>query len=502
MSRPKGLAALLIFSIFPFASVLAQQPRVTVQKPGDKELKRTAHRLHITVDRLKNARAMLEEATEAASRPEFFSQGGELSRLGHLWIRVDLSRAAAVLEPLFHRFKTAAALARDAGDYQRNCRAAGEILPALSQLDFRRAIQLVEQWPAPSTQLGEAAQQAYAQMTSQFHQAQLHRAVTEDPQRALELLAQRPAEFNYSVRGQLATQLFQKGRKEEALRIVDQAIARFRDGNLDTRAYHDFNNFVGQLGHAFPDRFQDAFPLLLSYIKANPQITNGSVRLHVGDRVVELDSAEHQLLNLLRNHMVWRPESMLRALDSVPELRARLDQLGGIDGFFNANTVYQTKGHSFGERHGIRDTSPGSLRKQLSELGSTPESVGPLLAIAGMSMHQDPELCEQALARASVAIFQIEPLDQRARPFMNLLNLNRQFEGEVDHGLMKQGFTLLNQLREQDGFTPLADHLEQALLSEWARMDAHGALACVRAVSDPAFRLRALLRISEALVTW
>jgi len=59
--------------IFAFICLVLVLPTAPAQEGGgrsDKELKRAAHRLHIDVEKLKNARQALREATELARRLE------------------------------------------------------------------------------------------------------------------------------------------------------------------------------------------------------------------------------------------------------------------------------------------------------------------------------------------------------------------------------------------------------------------------------------------------
>src|SRR6266487_768035 len=74
---------------------------------SDKELKRTAYRLHIDVEKLKNARQALREATELARRLEPLPVQ-HVYQLVQLWIEIDRPRAAGTVESIVSDLRTAA----------------------------------------------------------------------------------------------------------------------------------------------------------------------------------------------------------------------------------------------------------------------------------------------------------------------------------------------------------------------------------------------------------
>ncbi len=85
---------------------------------SDKELKRAAHRLHIDVEKLKNARQVLREATELARRLEPLPVQ-YLPQLSQLWIELDRSQAADTVESIVSDLRTAAQSAKKPESYQQ-----------------------------------------------------------------------------------------------------------------------------------------------------------------------------------------------------------------------------------------------------------------------------------------------------------------------------------------------------------------------------------------------
>ena len=96
--------------------------RVEVLKPQD--LKRTAHRLRISVERLANARAALREATDLALRldPPVLSDYGSLARL---WNQLDRKSARERIGLMVAQLSRNAQAAEDSDTFiQRYFRAA------------------------------------------------------------------------------------------------------------------------------------------------------------------------------------------------------------------------------------------------------------------------------------------------------------------------------------------------------------------------------------------
>ena len=107
-----------------------------------------------------------------------------------------------------------------------------------------------------------------------------------------------------------------------------------------------------------------------------------------------------------------------------------------------------------------------------------------------------------------------------------LVRAYRMVDGEVDPGLLKEGFILASDLREeqqgqaagfgigvsggpfpQGGMLPYgisagpADHLEAMLVAEYARDNFAGALTYVRSLQDAKLKLLALSQMIQSLRT-
>ncbi|PYV17022.1 MAG: hypothetical protein DMG07_06765 [Acidobacteria bacterium] len=123
-----------------------------------------------------------------------------------------------------------------------------------------------------------------------------------------------------------------------------------------------------------------------------------------------------------------------------------------------------------------------------------------------MSAYEDPDLGSIALDLARPLVQQVEPLLRRAGALQNLVRAYRQLDGEVDADLLKDGFLLADEIREQDRkerpATPyssgLADGIENSLVAEYARDNFDAALRYALAIPDERRRLTVLVGIVMA----
>src|SRR5688572_11904152 len=131
----------LLILILSIASAAPSQDslRPIVVDSREKELKRTAYRLRIPVEQLRNARRALEEATETAERLQP-SPPNEVSSLGRLWLYTNRSAALARLESLGAKLHDRAEQSTESAVYHSATSAAWSLLWAVVELDAGRAI--------------------------------------------------------------------------------------------------------------------------------------------------------------------------------------------------------------------------------------------------------------------------------------------------------------------------------------------------------------------------
>jgi hypothetical protein len=527
---------------------------VTPVSDQTRELKRTAHELHISVDRLKNARTALKEATDLALHR---SDSSTFSQIAQNWVRIDKARAPAALEDLYGWLRTAARNAPDTPTYERCMSGAQSMLLQLATLDSDKAVSLWRTWPDPPAAPGESM----ANLREQVGQFEKQLAAgSSGPGMGTDwtLLKQQAANGNYRVAGSLAIQLFESGDRAEALKVVDQAMANFRQGLHDPRALSICFTFVRQLAYVDPDRYLQALnALLLSLSNQAGPNTGGTAT--VGSQTVQLTAAEAAVIELYPS--LWqRPTLAMKTLDTIPGLRSKLNGIGGIDTIIGPSgstnpsrspvsgsysfdgitrtTLYSTvngivsfnspinagptnpgaaRGSAdllYQSLHGKLAKDPASVKQKLADAAKTPDQIDVLISLANSAIQGDADLASLALEFASQRMMQVEPLSKRATIMQQLIQADQRCEGEVSAALLQEGQDLVQQLRDEQksaaatmprvpapvpGRGTVADQLERAIIAERALDNFNGALNYLRLMPDD-MKLQALLQIVQTLM--
>jgi hypothetical protein len=539
---------------------LSAQTVAPVSAPT-KELKRTAHQLRINVDHLKNARAALKEATDLARHS---SDSSAFSQLSSDWVRIDKARAPAALEDLYGWLRTTARDAPDAQTYQRCMSASQSMLRQIATLDSDKAVNLWRMWPDPPAALG----QNMANLREQIGQFERQLAATASGRGAGAGLGvgmdsttaiQQAARGNYSIAGSLAAQLNQAGDRAEALKVVDQTMATFRQGSQDPRALSSYFSFVRQLPNVDPDRYLQGLSALVPLL-GNPGGSNTGGTLTVGNQTLQLTAAEAAVIDLCRN-LYGRPDLAMKTLDTIPGLKSKLNGIGGIDnivgqpGSMNPskspvsmsysidgvmkNTYSTTANGSSSGSSPINapTTNPGAaneavnllyqslrgklakdpalVKQKLADAARTPDQIDVLINLANRVNFEDADLASLALEFASQMVMQVEPLSKRSSVIQQLIQAYQRCDGEVDAALLQEGLVVVQQLRDEQnnaaapmppgargplpGRGTMADQLEMAIIAELALDNFDGAMKYLRLMPDD-LRLQALLRIVQTLV--
>ena len=510
---------------------LSQQRRVEAEGQETKELKRTARRMRIPVEQLKNARAALQEATDLALHLKM-PQGRPMitmtspGMLGSLWVQIYKSKAPAALEGLLNSARVFAASAPDLPAYNYYSNRAGGLMSAYSQLEPDKALEIARTWPNPPSSAGEKGEQIRENMQRYFKRMALQGMASHDPERALALRsdAGTDAPWDYGIESQAISQLIADGKKEQALKLVDQTIADFRQkGNPANLGSFQF--FARQLASVDPDRFIAAVQLLGKQNESVPQpgMPTLSGTLQINGQSIPIPASQAMMLNMLRG-FPNRPGLVMRALDAQPELKALVDKNGGIDNFLNPGeggvSVRYTTGYggtTFGsgspaqpallqQLNGKAAKNPEMVRQKLADAYRDPEKVQELINLASMSMFKDPDLSGIALEIAEPMVMRIEPLQKRSVAFEYLVRTYANLEGEVSIDLLREGFILADRLREQlsQPSSPMtsrvpADQLENFLLGQAARQSLPRALEFVGGMSDDGRKVAALVQIAQSL---
>jgi hypothetical protein len=519
-----------------------------------KELKRSAHQLRISVDRLKEARAALKEATNLARHS---TDSSTFSQLSQDWVRIDRASAAAALEDLYGWLRTTARDAPDTPTYQRCMSGAESMLRQIATLDSDKAVGLWRMWPDPPAALGESMPNLREEV-SRFEKQLAAEGSGSGMAPDLTTLKEQAAKGNYTAAGSLAGQLSRSGDRAEALKVVDQAVANFMQGSQDPRAISSYLNFVRQLPNIDPDRYLQALNALVPPLssQAGPN-TGGTVT--VRNQTLQLTAAEAEAIELCRN-LNGRPDLAMKTLDTVPGLKSKLNGIGGIDGIIgppgpmntskspvslsysidgvNKTTFSSTSNGSYQTTtpinvtptnpgaaresgtllyqslHGKLAKDPAFVKQKLADAARSPDQIDILINLANSASYSDPDLASLALEFASRLVMQVEPLSKRANVIQQLMQAYQQCDGEVDAALLEEGLVLVQQLRDEQnsaaapmpppqgpgpGRGTMADQLEMTIIAWRALDNFDGALKYLRPMSDD-LRLQALLRIVQTLL--
>jgi hypothetical protein len=377
-----------------------------------------------------------------------------------------------------------------------------------------------------------------------------------NPEKAYELLSQSQDKksVNFTdlyASAQVARNLISKGKKDEAMKLIDQTVNNFTQQANDPRtldAYGSFVSIATSLGLPGTDAIVDKY---VTQLMTQPQQNTCAAKVQSGQTtLLDLTCSESKILNVIRN-LSSRPGLAIKTLNSVPGLKAKLDRIGGIDSFSYSSmigsqplsiTTYDTRNNNpqiissyssggsvstsspdklLQELRGKAETTPSLVKQKLRSTIKGPEDIDMLINLAGSASSQEPELGSLALDFAQELLPLVEPLQKRVSTLQNMVRVYRQVDGEVDPELLKTGFILADQLRQEQAdktrnlnlpgmtistsanlqylVTNSADQLETFLVAELSRDSFDMAMRYVRSMENGPLKLNSLVQIVQAL---
>ncbi len=543
----------VFFALFQFQA-FAQNPRVVVASTASKELKRSAHRLRIPVDQLKNARQALQEATDLVPTIDPYPTE-HLSSLVQSWQNLNRSKAKGIVDSFTRDLRSRAAQASDYSSYQRMTSAAISLLQLAADPDYEKILAEIRSWPDPPASLGDAAAKYRQNMETQIKSQLMWRLIDSNPEKAYEVLSQSTdsGSYNYSTAGQIAQRLMNKGKKEDAYRVIDQTMNNFSQQANDPRVIQEYGNFISATASLDSSRAETALNQWITQLKNQPPANNCAAKLQSGDKTVGLTCSESRILSTIRS-FYSKPGLTMRALNAMPGLESKLDSVGGIDALFGSNYGSQpinimtydprnatsgtggsvgssivissnnSTGNLLQELQGKSETDPGMVKQKLRNLVKSPEDIDKLINLANSASYQDPDLAGLALEIAQPLLPQIESVQKRSQMLQNMVRAYRQADGEVDTELLKTGYIIADQLRQEQldrqaratkfavmqsgvanfsitlpGYASEADRIEAFLTAELSRDNFDSAIRYVRSMEPGALKLQSLIQIVQAL---
>jgi hypothetical protein len=232
---------------------------------------------------------------------------------------------------------------------------------------------------------------------------------------------------------------------------------------------------------------------------------SGTIKMKYGDKSVSLSCTEYNVLNMIRGFSSM-PQLTSTTLNSFPTLKSKVDQIGGIDDVYsNAASIMPNMPKMPGNMSvppaplppgisegfpdgmpmpaGISAASPGGagpnsameeiksrsanrskllkeikgkaesnpefVKGKLREFAKGKNGIDLLMSLAMTMSYTDPDLGSLVLEVAKPLVAQVEPIIRRASVLQNLMQAYRQIEGEADSDLLRDGFALADQLRDE-----------------------------------------------------
>jgi len=529
-----SLRSFLLFLCASLAPMYAQEGKLVVVDPISKELKRAAHRLRIPADQMKNARQVLQEATDLARKtdPVAFAQ---FDSLAGLWIRLNPSRAKAVGQSLLDELRSAAQKATDAQSYQRATTTAMSVLQQIYQRNSEKALDEMKSWPAPPASAGNLAQEYRANLERQIQTQAISQLAYSNPEKALEMLSQMGKDAPDYLRSQIAQGFMNSGKKDQAFGIVDARMSHYAQHASDPGAAQEYQQFAHMM---MPFLDTQRAVTLVGQVISQPGPDSCKGTLKVGDKTVELSCSESRAMSLLGSPS--KPQVTSKILESLPSLKSKLDSVGGTEVVmpdsgastpvqFNSNVGGWMRGGRsqtdstdlYQELRGKTESDHEFVKGKLRDMAKGPEDIDKLINLAQRVAYEDPDLGSMALEFAKPLLGLVEPAQKRSMSLQNLVRAYRQVEGEADVEVLRDGFILADRMRrEQDqrNSTPVsgivgiygprvvmpggmsqADQLEAFLVSELARDNFESAIRFIRAMPDDALKLSCLIQATHAL---
>lgn len=533
MKKLRRLPIVLFALSLAYTCFAQQKPRFEVVNASSKELKRTAHRLRIPVEQLKNAREALKEATDLIRKTDPYPMK-QLFNLVQMWTQLDRSRSKEVIDSFINDLRSKAAKCTDLGQYQSITSIGLSLIQQNSTASPEKALQLIRDWPEPNIAASDQLKSFRDGLESQMKNQVLSQLANSDPEKALSLLPQ-PGDsgsYPYSIASQVAMNLMNSGKKDAALRLADQVIGSFDpNASKENPDLMNYQYFVQTVGRIDAGRANSALGGLVTALMNQPDSDNcGYLGIKTGGTSITLTCSETRMFNLVQNSRS-SPTFAMKALDSMPGLKSKLEGIGGIDGLWGSNSLNMSY-YSGKNQQGTVSSGGGTFvnpynliqelkGKDASTIKSKlkDKTVDELISLAMNAAYQDPDFGATVLEMAEPLIPQVEPLQKRATVLQNFIQAHRQVEGESDPEMLKTGFVIADQLRQEQAekeetqkSNPLIivggvrnfgisqpDQLEAFLVAELSRDNYESAMRYARSVESNNAKLQCLILIAQAL---
>ncbi len=336
------LSASWILWLVPAALIGAEGPGY--DHPVDFRLDEVAEKLHISPEKLLDARKVLRQITEATDvmTPQ---RGGNIDPLISQWKRIDPDSLPSAFTFLFGQIREDAWDAEGIFTYAWVTMTATNLVAGMLDVAPEHARELAETWPAPSPWIGQQASDQYRHLWDRVLAISLEQVARTDVDRALALDAEGDYPLHTAARGMMVSRLLIGRRTDEALSLARQTIDEYRDSPVDTEIAADFSGFVDQLlplalQPFHKDLYREAWTLALekgTVLQETHSILKADDGTPIGFSTPEVLGL-YQLALLKRcQGGKWLASALLK---EFPDLDQRVERVGGLEGF-----VYQKTYH-------------------------------------------------------------------------------------------------------------------------------------------------------------
>ena len=470
----------LLVTLTSLGMLFGSQRRVVVHSAADRDLRLTAHRLGVPVDRVEKGRQALRMASglvgEVTGEPS-------VSVLAKLWSSLDRKHAIGEIRGMIEVLRKKAEGASGNETYRPATAAAGSLRAALVRLDVDAAKAALENWPAAPEGKEEQDMVSYWEQRRREYRS-FEELAGKDVDAAIELLSDLEAGLmNPMMRTQLMHELANRGRFEEANGLLDGMLNDISDLDPGTAA-GGLEWVIDYVKLRSPDRLPEVLQAWVKAVREVPDEQNRFAGKYLPDSL-QLSPVEARVAIRL-SEWDWAPPEQLGAvLSQFPGLQQKLLTFAGLRGLRVAIKEQQQRVDASRQRRRslalqkrveTRSTAERELSSLWSQLAGYYED-GP---------KYDPEAGVRLFGRLARVIEGLEDPRTRIRKFHSLAQGYMTYEGELSEELLAQGWDLLERSEEQlqtesdtkkqEALVSQLDFLEVWLLATWAWSDFQAAI--------------------------
>ncbi len=342
-------SVLLPLSFLIASSAVLAQRRVEVSGTDDRDLVRAAHRLGVSVERIKQGRQVLRRISDLV--PDMVGEE-PVAPLAGAWMRLERRRAAAEIKQILAELRDRAARSRDRKAYDLATGDARAVSVALKLAAGEEGGDFLSDWPEPPAGTTASGGSETPRRSSLEVRRRFERLSDSDPDAALELLPQlEQGGPDAGLRGRLMWSLAKYGRVDEANRMLDELVTRMASMAAEERSL--LQGILYYASQFNSERMPEIFSLWAEYVRSrtSPQAEG----IELGDGTL-LTQSEYRILQTLSQVARYAPQAVDLSLDRVPEIRRKLEEWGGISGFMR-QTI---------ENRSLRQSEQAQTRQRLA----------------------------------------------------------------------------------------------------------------------------------------